>query len=136
MTSHPPSVRSFEYYPFIYAYVFFPSGFLTKTLHAFLFSPCLPYTPPATKFLPTRMIFNEKKKHETPYYAVFFPAPSYSLLGQNIFLSTLFSKIFSLSSSDNVRDQGPHPCRTTGKILLPLILIFIILDCTWKGKRY
>jgi len=64
----------------------------------------------------------------------FFPAPSYSLLGQNIFLSKLFSKIFSLSTSDNVRDQGPHPCKTTGIILLPLILIFIILDCVRIGK--
>jgi hypothetical protein len=39
-----------------------------------------------------------------------------SLLGPNIFLSTLFSKTLNLLSSLNVSDQVSHPYKTTGKI--------------------
>ena len=42
----------------------------------------------------------------------------YSLLGPNIFLSTIFSNTFSLCFSLNVRDQGLHPYVTTGKIIV------------------
>jgi len=46
-----------------------------------------------------------------------------SLLGTNIFLSTLFSNNLSLCSFLNVGDQVPHPYKTTGKIIVPNILI-------------
>jgi hypothetical protein len=41
-------------------------------------------------------------------------------------LSTLFSYTLSLCSSLNVRDQVPHPCRTTDRIIVLYILIFYI----------
>jgi hypothetical protein len=51
-------------------------------------------------------------------------------LGPNILLSTLFSNTLSLCSSLNVRDQFAHPYRTTGKIIVLYILIFIFFDAT------
>jgi hypothetical protein len=43
-----------------------------------------------------------------------------SLSGQNILLRTLFSNTLSLRSSFNVRDQVPHPYKTTGIVDLNL----------------
>jgi hypothetical protein len=43
---------------------------------------------------------------------------TWSLIGPNILLSTLFSNTLSLCSSLNVRDQVSHPYRTTGKIVV------------------
>ena len=41
-----------------------------------------------------------------------------SLLGPNIFVSTLFSKTLSQCSSLSVRDQVSHPRITTGKVIV------------------
>jgi hypothetical protein len=41
-----------------------------------------------------------------------------SLLGPNILLRTLFSNTLSLCSSLSVRDQVPHPYKTTGRIMV------------------
>jgi hypothetical protein len=49
-------------------------------------------------------------------------------LDPNIPLSTLFSNTPSLYSSLNVSDQVSHPCKTTDKIIVLYILIFIFLD--------
>jgi len=46
-----------------------------------------------------------------------------SLLGQNTFFSTLFSNNLCVYSSLNVRDQGSHPYKTSGKIIFTYILI-------------
>jgi hypothetical protein len=42
----------------------------------------------------------------------------WSIFGPNILLPTLFSNIFSPSSSLNVRDQVSHPYSTTGNIIV------------------
>jgi hypothetical protein len=47
-----------------------------------------------------------------------------SLLRPNILLSTLFSDTLKLCSFHNTRDQVSHPNITTGKIMVPYILIF------------
>jgi hypothetical protein len=57
-----------------------------------------------------------------------YPVTS-SLLCPNTLLNTLFSNILSLHSSLNVSDQVSHPYKTTGKIIVLYILIFIFLDC-------
>jgi hypothetical protein len=49
-------------------------------------------------------------------------------LGPNILFNTLFSNTLSLCSSLNVRDQVSHAYRTTGKIIVLYILIFMFLD--------
>ena len=62
------------------------------------------------------------------------PVPS-SLLGPNINLSTLFSNTLGLRSSLNVSDQVSHPYKTTGKIIIPYILMFIFLDIKLEDRR-
>jgi hypothetical protein len=53
----------------------------------------------------------------------FSPASYYFIpLRTNILLSTLFSDIFSLCSSLDVRDKVPGPYKTTGKIIVLYIV--------------
>jgi hypothetical protein len=57
--------------------------------------------------------------------------------GLNILLSTLFSNTLSLvCSSLNVRYHVSHPYRTTGKIILLYIQIFMFLDSRREDKRF
>jgi hypothetical protein len=51
-----------------------------------------------------------------------------SLFGPNSFLSTLFSNAVYLCLSLNVSEQVSHPYRTTGKIIVLYILMFVFLD--------
>jgi hypothetical protein len=48
--------------------------------------------------------------------------------GPNIFLQTPLSYTHSPHSSCYLRDQVSHPYKTTGKIIVQYILIFIFLD--------
>ena len=57
-----------------------------------------------------------------------------SLLGSNISLSTLISNTLSWHTSLNVRDQVSHSCKTTGKIIVLCISIFVFLGSK-QGDR-
>ena len=71
-------------------------------------------------------INNNKTNHLAPRYAVFsFPPLTSSLLVLNILLNTMLSNTLSFLSSRNVNDQVSHPYKTTGKIIVLYILIFI-----------
>jgi len=59
-----------------------------------------------------------------------------SLVGPNIFLSTLFLNTLSLYSYVNVRDQVLHPYQTTGKITVLFILISVFLDSKVADERF
>jgi hypothetical protein len=66
------------------------------------------------------------------------PLPCYFVpLSPKYFLSNLSSNTLSLCSSVNVRDQVSRPYKTTGKIILLYILIFIffwIANCKTKDS--
>jgi hypothetical protein len=85
----------------------------------------------------TRIIFGDEYRSlssslcDLPH----FPVTS-SLLGRNMFLSTLFPNTISLGSSLNVRDQVWHLYKTTYKITVLYILIFVFLDRRMEDKRF
>jgi hypothetical protein len=60
---------------------------------------------------------------------------SSSLFGPNILLRTLFSNTLSLCSSLNLRHQVSHPYRTTGKIIILYVLIFMFLHSKREDKK-
>ena len=61
---------------------------------------------------------------------------SFLLLSPNILLNTLFSYTQSLHSSLNVTDQVSHPYKTTDKVIVLYILIFIFLDTKLEDTRF
>ena len=76
----------------------------------------------------TRTVLSEEYRSWSSSLCKFFHSPvTSSLLGSNILLNTLFSNNLSLRSSLNVSDHIPHPYKTTGKIPVMYILIFIFL---------
>jgi hypothetical protein len=56
------------------------------------------------------------------------PPATSSLLGPNIFLSTLFSNTVNVNSSLNLRDQISHPYEARDTRIVLYILIFTFLD--------
>jgi hypothetical protein len=67
----------------------------------------------------SRKIFDEVHKSCTYSLQYFLNSPvTFSLLGPNVFLRTLFSNTFRLCSSLNRRDQDLHPYKTTCKITI------------------
>jgi hypothetical protein len=78
-------------------------------------------------FQPAYQNVKRSTNYEAPHYAVFSNLLSLhpSSVQIRIFLSTLFSNTLSQCTSPNVRDQDSHPYRTTGKVLVSYILIFV-----------
>jgi len=77
----------------------------------------------------TRTVFGEQYRSLSSSLGSFLHSPvTSSFLGPNILLSALFSNTLSLRSSVNVRDQVSHPYKTTGKITVLYILIFMFLE--------
>jgi hypothetical protein len=59
-----------------------------------------------------------------------------SLLGPNILLNTLFSNTLSLRSALYASDNVSHPYKTTGRIIVLYILIFILFYGKLEDKRF
>jgi hypothetical protein len=122
MPSQPISLRSIL---ILYSHLclglargLYPSGFLIKILCAFLISP-VHATCPAhliLLYLISLMTFGKVcKLWSISLHSLFQPPAISSLLGLNIFLSTLFSNALNLFSSLTVKDQVSRPCKGKGK---------------------
>jgi len=85
----------------------------------------------------TRTILGEEYRSLSSSLCSFLHSPvTSSPLGPNFLLNTLFSNTLSLCSSLNVSDQVSHPFKTTGKIIVPYILIFKFLDSKLEDKIF
>ena len=111
----------------------------TKTLYNLSYSH-MRATCPAHKIfldLVRRKIVGEQYRSLSSSLCGFLhSAVTLSLVGPNILLSTLLSNTLSLRSSLNVSDQVSHPYKTTGRIIVLYILMFIFWDSKLVDKRF
>ena len=117
----------------------FPSFLLIKSMYALLLAQiCVTFPPPHLNLpdLITLILFVEEYRSWSSSICSFthFPlTPSH--LGQNILLSTLFSKSLSLCSSPSVSDQVSHPYKTIGNIIVLCIFNFMCLYSKLEDKK-
>ena len=85
----------------------------------------------------TQVIFGEQYRSFSPSLRSLLHSPvTPSLLGPNILLNTLFSNTLSLRSSPSVSDQVSHSYKTTGKIMVLYISIFLFWGNKLEYKRF
>jgi hypothetical protein len=105
-----------------------PSSLPTKFLYATLFSPTcyMPRPSHSSRFYQPNNIWWWVQILSYSLCSLLHSPVASSLLGPNILLSTLFSNTLSLCSSLSVRDQVPHPYKTSGKTTVLYSLIFVL----------
>ena len=100
---------------------FLLSDFPTKSLYTLLLFSIRATCPAHLSILDviTRKKFGEEYRACSSYSCSLLHSPvTSSVLGPDIFLSTLLPKTLSLSSSRNMSDQVSHPYKTIGKIVI------------------
>jgi hypothetical protein len=96
----------------------------------------IPHPSPLSQF-DQQIIFVEEYKSISSSLCSFLHYPiALSLIGPNTLLSTLFSNTLSLCSSLDVSNHVSCPYKTTGRIIVPCILVFIYLDSKLEDKRF
>ena len=84
----------------------------------------------------TWAILGEEYRSVSSLRSFLYFAVTLSLLGPYIFLGTLFSNTVSLCSFLSLSNQVSHLNKTTDKILVLCILIFIFLESRLEDKRF
>ena len=94
--------------------------------------------PESSKWSLSLRFSHQTSVHISPLpLTCYMPCPSHSFwFYYYIFLGILFSNILSLHSSLSVNDQVSHPYKTTEKIIVLYILIFIFLGSKLETKRF
>jgi hypothetical protein len=97
------------------------------------YMPCSPHLPD----LIIPIILGEEYKLCSSSLCSFLQPPvTSSLFGPNILLNIRFQNILSPCSSLNVRDQVSYSYKTTGKIVVLYILIFVFLGSRREYKSF
>ena len=116
----------------------FSSCFPTKTLYIRLPSPMrATFTAHfILLYLITRIIFGDEYISLSSSSCRFQQSPlTLSLLGPNILLSTLFSYTIRLRFSLNMSVQVSQPYKTTGKIIV-LLILFTDVNAYWQNTLH
>jgi hypothetical protein len=85
-------------------------------------------------YLITRIIFREEYRSWSSSSCSLLHSRYIIPLGPKIFFSTIFSNILSLCPSLRVRNPVLHVYKTTDKIIVLYILIFLLLDSILEDK--
>jgi len=115
----------------------YPLGFLTKTLHIFLFSPICATCPAHLILLHliNQIIFGEMYKSWRSSLCNFLQSSVTSLcLGQNTSLKTLFCNTLCPRFFLNAKGQVSHAYKT-GKIIVMYISIVTFFNSKWEDRR-